>query len=107
MCYDPNDYNSEECLREHIVVANVEDVGFNLHLTHQFGRARWGQGCSRIRPTQRGQILYLVVVVGREGVIAHDVTFGAYNTDKFLEFIRTEVIPSLDEQRFIFIDNIP
>ena len=29
----------------------------------------------------------LVVVVGREGVITHDVTLGAYNTNKFLEFI--------------------
>jgi transposase len=48
-----------------------------------------------------------VVVVGREGVIAHDVTLGAYNTNKFLEFIQTKVIPSLDEQRFIFIYNVP
>ena len=48
-----------------------------------------------------------VVVVGHEGVITHDVTLGAYNTNKFLEFIQTKVIPSLDRQRVILIDNVP
>jgi transposase len=48
-----------------------------------------------------------VVAVGREGVIALGVTLGAYNIDKFLEFIQTKVIPSLDRQRFIVMDNAP
>jgi hypothetical protein len=34
------------------------------------------------------------------------VTLGAYNTNKFLEYIHTNVIPSLDKQRFILIDNV-
>jgi len=48
-----------------------------------------------------------VVAGGREGVIALDVTLDAYNKDKFLKFIQTKVIPSLDTRRFIFIDNVP
>ena len=80
----------------------MDEAGFNLHFTHQFGRARQGQRCQRIHPTQRGQDLSLVVVVGCEGV-----TLGAYNTNKFLEFIQTKVIPSLDIQRFILVNNVP
>ena len=64
-------------------VVYVNEVGFNLHLTCHFGRAR--RGPQRNCPTQRGQNLSWVVVVGREGVIAHDVTLGAYNTNKLLK----------------------
>jgi pyoverdine/dityrosine biosynthesis protein Dit1 len=35
----------------------------------------------------------LSLVVGHEGVIAHNVALGAYNTNKFLEFIQTKVHP--------------
>ena len=85
----------------------VDEVGFNLHLTHRFGRAHQGQRCQQPRPTQRGRNLSLVVAVAREGVIAHNVTLGAYNSCKFLEIIQTKVIPSLHRQRFIPMDNVP
>ena len=81
------------------------EVGFNLHLTRRFGRAHRGQRCQRTYPTQRGRNLSSVVAIGREGVIAHDVALGAYNTCKFLEFIHIKVMPSLDKQRFILMDN--
>ena len=58
-------------------------------------------------PTQRGQNLSLVVAVGCEGVIAHNATFGAYTTYKFLEFIQTKAISGLDRQRFILMENVP
>jgi hypothetical protein len=48
-----------------------------------------------------------VAAVGHEGVIAYDFTLGAYNTNKFLEFIQTKAIPSLDRQRSIIMDNVP
>jgi hypothetical protein len=72
----------------------MDEVGFNLHLTHRFDRACQGQRCQQIHPTQRGQNLSLVVAIGREGVIACNVTFGASNMGKFLEFIQTKVIES-------------
>ena len=48
----------------------------------------------------------LVVVVGCEQVIVHNVIFDAFNIDKFLEFIETKVIPSINRQRFILMDNV-
>jgi hypothetical protein len=63
--------------------------------------------CQRIRPTQRGRNLSLVDAVGCEGVIAHNITFGDYNTYKFLEFIQTMAISSLSRQRFILMDKCP
>jgi hypothetical protein len=53
------------------------------------------------------QLKSLEVAIGREGVIAHDVTLGAYNTNKFLKFFQTRVIPSLDRQTFMLMDNVP
>ena len=55
----------------------------------------------------KGRNLSLVVVLGCEGVIAYDVTLGTYNTNKFLVFIKTKVISSLDRQRFILMNNVP
>jgi hypothetical protein len=120
MCYELDDYNNEEHLRERIEwcqkflelsgnmvdIVYVDEVGFYLHLTQRFGRARQGQRCQRICPTQRDQKLSLVVAIGREGVIAHNAILCAYNTKKFLKFIQAKVIPSLDRQRFILMDNV-
>lgn len=56
---------------------------------------------------QSGWNLSLVVAVGCERVMAHDVTLGAYDKNKFLEIIQTNVIPSLDRQilpSYIYID---
>ena len=75
-------------LSSHMVdVVYVDEVGFNLHLTCRFEWTCWGQRYQWICPTQKNQNLSLVVAVGCERVIAHDVTLGAYNTYKFLEFI--------------------
>ena len=95
---EPYDYNNEKYPRERCqkflefsgnmaIVVYVDEVGFNLHLARWFGRACHGQKCQWIHPTQRSRTLYLVIVVGHKGVITHDVTLGAYNTNKFLEFI--------------------
>ena len=61
----------------------------------------------QIHPTQRGRNLSLVIAVDHEGVIAHNVTLGAYNIDKLLEFIQTHIIPNLDIQKFILMNNVP
>jgi hypothetical protein len=72
MCYEPNDYNNEEPLREFIEwyqnilelggsmadVIYMNEVGINLHLTCRFGWACRGQRCQQICPTQRDQFLY-------------------------------------------------
>ena len=42
-----------------------------------------------------------------EGGIAHNATLGAYVTNKFLESIQAKVIPTLNRQRLILMDNIP
>lgn len=86
-------------------VVYMDEANFNLHWICRFGRARRGQRCQQTRPTERGQNLSLVVAVGHEGVIAHNVTLRAYNSNKFLEFSQTKVIPSLDRRRFM--DNVP
>jgi hypothetical protein len=62
----------------------MDEVGFDVHLTHPFGNARWGQTCQWICLIQRDWILSLVVAVGHEGVNAHTFALSTYNIDKFL-----------------------
>ena len=90
-------------------VVYVDKVSFSLRLTHSFGRDSSRTRCQQICPTQRGRnlLVSLVVVIGREGVIAHVVTLGADDSKKFLEFTQTKVIPSHDKQRIILMDNVP
>ena len=101
MRYKLNNYKNEEYVRgciercqkflelngSMVDVVYVDKVGFNLHLTLQFKKACWGQRCQWIHPTQKNQNLSLVVIVGCEGVVAHNVTLGAYTTKKLLEFL--------------------
>ena len=49
-------------------------------------------------------MLSLVVVIDHEGVIAHNIALGAYNTNKFLEFIQTKVISNFNRQPFILMN---
>ena len=104
---EPVDYNHEECLSARIEwcqkffelsdnmveVVHVDKVGFIFFFTLQFGRARWDKDANEFVQLKGAEIYLWWVVVGCEGVIAQDVTFGAYNTYKFLWFIQTKVIP--------------
>ena len=114
MRYEPNDYNNEECLSERIRWCQKFESKYGwwcicgqgwFHFT--FDMSIWkgcqGQRCQRIHPTQRGRNLILVVVVGSDWLIAHDVTLGAYNTNKF---IQTNVITGLNRLRFILMEKV-
>ena len=70
-------------------VVYVDKVSISLRLTHSFGRDSSRTRCQQICPTQRGRnlLVSLVVVIGREGVIAHVVTLGADDSKKFLAMI--------------------
>jgi transposase len=85
----------------------IDEAGFNLHLTRRFGRARRGERAVRVRPTQRGRNVSVVVAVGREGIIASEVRLGAFNTDRFNTFLADTLLPNLHGPRTIIMDNVP
>jgi hypothetical protein len=50
------------------------------------------QSCQQMCPIHMDQNLSLIVIVGNNGIITHDVIF---NVDKILEFIERGQIPNL------------
>jgi hypothetical protein len=50
--------------------------------------------------------MFIVVVVGHKGIITYYVTLGAFNVDKFVEFVQRQMILDCDKQSFILMDNV-
>jgi hypothetical protein len=48
----------------------------------------------------------IVVVIGHKGIITYYVTLGAFNVNKFVEFVQRQMILDCDKQRFILMDNV-
>jgi hypothetical protein len=95
MCYEPIDYNNEEPLREHIewcqklleLISKMVDVAYVNMLVSIYIWHFDLEGLLNDKDANKFvQLKSLEVAVGREGVIAHDVTLGAYNTNKFFKF---------------------
>jgi transposase len=118
---EPEDFNSGRRIQERMDWAReflemgrsmmdavyVDEAGFNLHLTRRFGRAPRGRRATKVRPTQRGKNMSVAIAVSREGILAHDVRLGAYNSVSFTEFIRTKLLPALHHPKIILMDNVP
>ena len=121
MRYEPEDYNCPERIQARLdwtqnfidiggsmmEVVYLDEAGFNLHLTRRFGRAQRGKRATVVRPTQRGRNVSMVVAVTREGIVASDIRLGAYNGDRYLEFVRNKLLPALLTPRIIVADNVP
>ena len=119
MRYEPEDYNSDIRVQDRVEwcqkffdlgggmmdAVYMDEAGFNLHLTRHFGRAPRGKKAVRVRPTQKGRNVSVAVAVGREGIIGVESRLGAYNGEKFIEFVQNRVLPNLDRSRFILLDN--
>jgi transposase len=118
---EPADYNSPERIQHRqawtqeflemggsmMEAVYIDEAGFNLHLARRFGRSRRGRRAVQVRPTQRGRNISLVVAIGMEGVIAAQVRLGAFNTERYNEFLRDGLLPALNGPRTLIQDNVP
>lgn len=75
----------------------LDETGFNLHVGPQFGYAPKGQAPYVTQPGNRGQNVSVLVCIGTSGVVHWEHINGAYNSDKFVQFLDS-LCPLLEEE---------
>ncbi|KAF7687825.1 hypothetical protein CDIK_2978 [Cucumispora dikerogammari] len=70
----------------------LDESGFNLHITQNYGYSPINSRAYVIVSANRGQNIGLMAFISIEGVIGDEIKDGAYNDDLFLNFTRNMLI---------------
>ena len=65
----------------------VDECGFNLHVRRKHGRARSGERATVQVANSRGRNQSICAAMSNEGLLHHSHIEGAYNTERFCEFL--------------------
>ncbi|SPO29057.1 uncharacterized protein UTRI_05631 [Ustilago trichophora] len=82
----------------------LDEAGFHLQQTRNIGRAPAGQRATqRNRPYNRGPNLLLLVAIDHNGIQAHRIKTGAWNSVSLVEFFEEQVLPHFEGQPKVFV----
>jgi transposase len=80
----------------------IDESGFNLWTKRSYGRSKKGQRCFIVDNGQRGENISLCLAIGFVGVLHSKIIVGAFNREKYTEFI-TELSELLAGSAFHFV----
>jgi transposase len=99
--------------RREVAELNVEDfvfvdeMGLNLNLAREYGRAAPGERVVAPKPSTRGENLSVIGALGADALRAVMSVPGAVDGDAFLSFIKHVLAPRLHPGNIVFMDNVP
>ena len=83
----------------------IDESGFNLWLKRSYGRSNAGERCFRTQHGRRGKNISLCMAISVDGIVHHQIRQGAFNNNKFNDFL-CELDALLGEERaFLIMDN--
>lgn len=85
----------------------VDETGVHLGFTRRYGRALQGERLYDSEPGNRGQNISLIGGISLDGLIATMSIPGSVNTDVFLFYIQSVLIPQLWAGAIVLMDNLP
>ena len=65
-----------------------------------------GKKVYRYRQKNKGQKYTLIGAISVEGVVCHKIIKGSMKKQDFLEFVKTELCPKLNEKKVVIMDNL-
>jgi len=80
----------------------IDEIGFNIWTTRQNARSRRGMPASVTIPTNRGRNVSLIMAIGKNGPIHHQICLSTVNHDIYQTFIE-ELSSKLDDQPYCLI----
>jgi transposase len=80
----------------------IDESGFNVWTRRSYGRSRKGERCFRMCNGGRGQNISLCLAIGLTGVLHHKLIVGAFNGEKYSEFL-TELSEIIAGSNFYFV----
>lgn len=84
----------------------LDESGVNLSMTRLYGRAAPGQRVVASSPLPSGPRTTTLAVIGTTGITAPLVLSGAVNGDIFYAYIEQCVVPTLQCDDILFMDNL-
>lgn len=87
----------------------ADETGFNLHIRRSKGRSLRGQRASIVVPNSRGRNISVAAAMSSEGIIHHQVQFGAYNSQLFADWITNIGVVLANRGRtncWVVLDNV-
>jgi len=86
----------------------IDEAGFNLHITRNFGRAPRGRRAIQSVPYNRGPNYSLIVALDKTGILASHFRQGAFNQETLTQFLQAMLFPAIEgRRRTIVMDNVP
>lgn len=84
----------------------LDESGFNMHVNKNYGYSPKNSKAYKIVPGNRGRNVSLMCVISNTGIVASELIDGSYNTQLFLAFLQTKLLPRLTERNYtIIMDN--
>ena len=65
----------------------IDEIGFNLWTSRQFGRSKRGIPVNIVIPTNRGKNMSLIMAIGRKGILLFKLYCGSVDHAKYQSFI--------------------
>ena len=77
----------------------IDETGFNLHTSWNYGYSPVNVDAHIIVPSNRGINMSLLCAIGRNGLIAYSIKKGSFNSNDFCDFISSNLRQKLDSNR--------
>ncbi|MEN2496336.1 MAG: hypothetical protein MHMPM18_005221 [Marteilia pararefringens] len=113
----PNERNSERVIESRKIYASIvsirpdsdliflDETGINLHCGPNFGWSPMNITPHTQRPANRGQNISVLCAISVRGVITYEIIDGAYNAEKFTQFLHSKLLPKVNMNSVVIMDN--
>lgn len=85
----------------------IDESGINLGMTRLRGRAKSGERLYDCCPRNRGSNISLIGALSLDGLIATMSLTGSVNTEVFITYVQSILVPQLWPGAFVIMDNLP
>jgi transposase len=85
----------------------VDEMGINIDLAREYGRAAPGERVVETKPSKRGENLSVIGALGSDEVRAAMSLPGAVDGQACLVFTKEVLAPCLHPGNIVFMDNVP
>ena len=84
----------------------IDEAGADLRMDSEYARAEGGKRATSARPFARGNKFSIIGALSVLGIIAVMYVEMSVNTDIFLAFITTMLVPKLRRGMYVILDNV-
>jgi transposase len=84
----------------------VDETGVNIAMARQYGRAPKGTRVHTSAPVNTGKNVTVLGALSRDGMLAAMTIEGSTDTQVFLTFVQTILVPTLRSGQIVIMDNL-